>query len=94
MEDKKVKINCFIDEQNKTTMYKSIIKAEDFPECLAPAHTLLTFDHNIELSDDEKEVLCDIISLIHCFAMRNYSKRRKKKLSLISEDLTLELDYK
>lgn len=47
-----------------------------------------------DYDNDEKEILCDIISLIHCFAMRNYSKRRKKKLSLISEDLTLELDYK
>lgn len=47
-----------------------------------------------DYDNDEKEVLCDIISLIHCFAMKNYSKRRKKKLSLISEDLTLELDYK
>ena len=42
------------------TFYKSIIEAEDFPECLAPAYTSLTFDPNIELSDDEKEVLKNI----------------------------------
>lgn len=47
-----------------------------------------------DCDNDEKEVLCDIISLIHCFSMKNYSNRRKKKLSLISEDLSLELDYK
>ena len=50
------------------------------------------FDNDCD--NDEKEVLCDIISLIHCFSTKNYSDRRKKKLSLISEDLTLELDYK
>lgn len=42
------------------TFYKSIIEAEDFPECLAPAYTSLTFNPNIELSDDEKEVLKNI----------------------------------
>lgn len=36
-------------------IYKAIIKAEDFPECLAPAHTSLIFDPNIELNDNEFE---------------------------------------
>lgn len=39
---------------------------------------------------EEQELLDDIISLIHTFSMKNYSKRRKKKLSLIEEDLLLE----
>ena len=39
------------------TIYKSIIKAEDFPECCAFANMSLTFDPNIELSDNEKEIL-------------------------------------
>lgn len=47
-----------------------------------------------DCNNDEKELLYDIMSLIHCFSMKNYSNRRKKKLSLISEDLSLELDYK
>lgn len=42
------------------TVYKSIIKAEDFPECLVPAHTSLTFDPNVGLSDREKEILKEI----------------------------------
>jgi len=36
---------------------------------------------------DEQEIFEDIISLLHCFSMKMYSKRRKKKLELIKEDL-------
>ena len=39
----------------------------------------------------EKEIFEDIISLLHCFAMRMYSARRKKKITLIEEDLTNEI---
>lgn len=42
--------------------------------------------------DDEKEVFSDIISMLHCFAMKMYSRRRKKKMGLIKEDLKNELD--
>lgn len=42
--------------------------------------------------DDEKEIFSDIISMLHCFAMKMYSRRRKKKLELIKEDLKNELD--
>lgn len=42
--------------------------------------------------DDEKEIFSDIISMLHCFAMKMYSRRRKKKMELISEDLKNELD--
>lgn len=42
--------------------------------------------------DDEKEIFSDIISMLHCFAMKMYSKRRKKKMELIKEDLKNELD--
>lgn len=38
---------------------------------------------------EEKELFEDIISILHCFAMRMYSKRRKTKLKLIQEDLEL-----
>jgi predicted site-specific integrase-resolvase len=46
-----------------------------------------------EINDDktlEKEIFNEIISLIHCFAMKVYSNRRKEKLKLIEKDLTLE----
>ncbi len=42
--------------------------------------------------DDEKEIFSDIISMLHCFAMKMYSRRRKKKMELIKEDLKNELD--
>ena len=42
--------------------------------------------------EDEKEIFSDIISMLHCFAMKMYSRRRKKKMELIKEDLKNELD--
>ena len=42
--------------------------------------------------DDEKEIFSDIISMLHCFAMKMYSRRRKRKMELIKEDLKNELD--
>lgn len=42
--------------------------------------------------DDEKEIFSDIISMLHCFAMKMYSRRRKKKMELIKEDLKNEPD--
>ena len=44
-----------------------------------------------EINDsEEKEIFEDIISMIHCFAMRMYSKRRKNKLKLLEENLQVE----
>lgn len=43
-----------------------------------------------EEEDDDKGIFEDIISLLHCFSMRMYSKRRKKKLELIENDLINE----
>lgn len=40
----------------------------------------------------EKEIFNEIISLIHCFAMRVYSSRRKKKLKCVEADLKIEDD--
>ena len=40
---------------------------------------------------EEKEIFADIISLLHCFAMRMYSSKRKKKISLVKEDLENEI---
>ena len=41
--------------------------------------------------NNDKEIFEDIISLIHCFAMKMYSKRRKNKLKLIQDNLEAEV---
>ena len=41
--------------------------------------------------NSEKEIFSDIISLLHCFAMKMYSARRKKKIDLVSQDLENEI---
>lgn len=41
--------------------------------------------------NSEKEIFEDIISLLHCFAMKMYSARRKKKIAIIKEDLKNEI---
>lgn len=40
----------------------------------------------------EQEIFGEIISLLHCFSMKMYSSRRKKKLDLIKEDLKNEIE--
>lgn len=40
----------------------------------------------------EKEIFNEIISLIHCFAMKVYSSRRQKKLKNVEEDLKIEIE--
>lgn len=40
---------------------------------------------------DETEIFEEIISMLHCFSMRMYSRRRKKKLELIRDDLKNEI---
>ena len=40
----------------------------------------------------EKEIFNEIISLIHCFAIKVYSSRRQKKLKNIEEDLKIEIE--
>ena len=40
---------------------------------------------------DEAEIFEEIISMLHCFAMKMYSRRRKRKLELIKEDLKNEI---
>ena len=54
------------------------------------------FDCNIiiinQSENEENEIFQDIISLLHCFSMKMYSKRKRKKLELIEEDLKYETD--
>ena len=40
---------------------------------------------------DETEIFEEIISMLHCFSMRMYSRRKKRKLELIKEDLKNEI---
>lgn len=41
--------------------------------------------------NSEREIFEDIISLLHCFAMRMYSARRRKKINIVEEDLKNEI---
>lgn len=43
------------------------------------------------VKSNEEEIFEDIISMLHCFSMRMYSRRRKRKLEIISEDLENEI---
>ena len=43
-----------------------------------------------DVEDDDKGIFADIVSLLHCFAMKMYSKRRKRKLEIIKDDLEIE----
>lgn len=42
----------------------------------------------------EQEFFEELVSMIHSFSMKMYSKRRKQKLDLIAKDLKLELEVK
>lgn len=49
---------------------------------------LITINDITEQTDtSDKEIFEDIISLLHCFAMKMYSNRRRKKIDLIKEDI-------
>ena len=53
---------------------------------------IIVMNDDIDNSESaEKEIFEDIISLIHCFAMKMCSKRRKNKLKMIKENLEVEL---
>ena len=39
----------------------------------------------------EQEFFEDLVSMIHSFSMKMYSKRKKKKLNLVAQDLELEV---
>ena len=48
-------------------------------------------DETSNSDNEEKEIFSDIISLLHCFAMKMYSSRRKKKITLMEQDLENEI---
>ena len=47
--------------------------------------------NDTEDKTDETEIFEEIISMLHCFAMKMYSKRRKRKLEIVQEDLKNEI---
>lgn len=52
---------------------------------------LIVVNETHDNESEEKEIFGDIISMLHCFAMRMYSARRRKKINLIEEDLKNEI---
>ena len=52
---------------------------------------LIVLNEDKEKTENEKkEIFEDIISLIHCFSIKMYSKHRKNKLKMIEENLEAE----
>jgi len=52
--------------------------------------TIVTVNDSIEKTT-EQEFFEDLVSMIHSFSMKMYSKRKKKKLALVAQDLELEV---
>ena len=85
--ERKVK-NVFIKDKDRLTrvsfdLWKNLFKQFN---C-----NLIVVNETQNNETEEKEIFADIISLLHCFAMRMYSSRRKKKISLVKEDLENEI---
>ena len=85
--ERKVK-NVFIKDKDRLTrvsfgLWKNLFKQFN---C-----TLIVVNETQNNETEEKEIFADIISLLHCFAMRMFSPRRKKKISLVKEDLENEI---
>lgn len=85
--ERKVK-NVFIKDKDRLTrvsfeLWKTLFKNFN---C-----NLIVVNEIQENENDEKEIFADMISLLHCFAMRMYSARRKRKMTLIEEDMKNEI---
>jgi predicted site-specific integrase-resolvase len=83
----KIKI-VFVENKDRLTrvsfdMWKEVFKQF---EC-----DLIAINDVVNPKTDEEEIFSDIISLLHCFAMKMYSQRRKNKLRIVKEDLENEI---
>lgn len=83
----KIKI-VFVENKDRLTrvsfdMWKELFKQF---EC-----DLIAVNDVVNPKTDEEEIFSDIISLLHCFAMKMYSQRRKNKLRIVKEDLENEI---
>lgn len=52
---------------------------------------IIVINNTEDKETNESEIFGEIISMLHCFAMKMYSKRRKNKLEIISKDLENEI---
>lgn len=52
---------------------------------------LVAINDVVNPKTEEAEIFSDIISLLHCFAMKMYSQHRKNKLRIVKEDLENEI---
>lgn len=80
--------HVFVENKDRLTrvsfnMWKKLFKQF---EC-----DLVAVNDVVNPKTDEEEIFSDIISLLHCFAMKMYSQRRKNKLRIVKEDLENEI---
>ena len=85
--DHKIK-RVFVENKDRLTrvsfnMWKDLFKQF---EC-----DLIAVNDLVNPKSEEEEIFSDIISLLHCFAMKMYSQRRKNKLRIVKEDLENEI---
>lgn len=85
--ERKIK-HVFVENKDRLTrvsfnMWKELFKQF---EC-----DLVAVNDVVNPKTDEEEIFSDIISLLHCFAMKMYSQRRKNKLRIVKEDLENEI---
>ncbi len=69
----------------------SRISFDMFQKLLAEFGCEIVVINDSDDKSDEAEIFEEIISLLHCFAMKMYSKRRKRKLEIVQEDLKNEI---
>lgn len=85
--ERKIK-NVFIKDKDRLTRVSFDLWKDLFKRFNCNLFVVNETQNNV---NEEKEIFADIISLLHCFAMRMYSARRKKKISLVEEDLENEI---
>ena len=85
--ERKVK-NVFIKDKDRLTRVSFDLWENLFKQFNC---NLIVVNETQNNETEEKEIFADIISLLHCFAMRMFSPRRKKKISLVKEDLENEI---
>ena len=83
----KVKI-VFVENKDRLTRVSFDMWKELFKQF---GCNLIAINDVVNPKTDEEEIFSDIISLLHCFAMKMYSQRRKNKLKIVKEDLENEI---
>lgn len=78
--------NVFISDKDRLTRVSFDMWKEMFNKFYCD---IIVLNDDGKGDDGDKEIFEDIISLLHCFSMRMYSRRRKRKLELMKEDLNV-----